>query len=1517
MLPPGDASGYEGEPVDLPAPEQWLDLFGPPDAPAVVLPGSVRWDFGDGSPPVDGVLAPPHVYQPGQYLARVTLTDSLGNTGSAVVNVWVGQLPPDADAGPDREVVAGQLVAFTGVAFDHSGVASVQWDFDYDGVDFVADPAATTLTPTHTFRDSGEYWVALRVVASDGTESFATATVIAANAAPAGTVTLADGQAPDEGSPVYFTVAGLSDTDPADLPAVWADWTGDGSYDLIEPGDWHDVTVGADGLREFQVAHTYDDDRSYTARFWVADALGEVVESTVAVAVAGVAPSATVQLDDPSGTGRFAPGAPVRIKFGPVTDPGAADRDAGFVYRYQVDGGAVQSSNSPEVALTGFAPGTAHTVTAYVVDKNGLESAPVTLPFRVLSDRAFRVDGAGTSVQITWTNPPAAGGGPTTGTKVLSGGESYQFDEQITGLSVKLLNGNVGYTLTSNFQIDRVDAAGVAVAMTVSTTSTGGLPESARGFVGTGDIGRVSVGPGSAVDVFSRRNFAGLDAEGSASNTLAFHDLTGPVKADRLGKVVAPTGTVGGLTVKGGVDSITAVLVGDIRTRTDPNTPNTPLTITFTREGRFLDNAVLDFGTQPSTLVRLNAAGRPKTVTTGGFITPGTWPDQAGTILGGTTTEYEYDAQGRVSHVVYTTPPRPEWYYDNSRGWAELNYSYDGMPAGQVLITGTKNWVTLPESLGVPAETGGSGPAGWLSSQWAAVTTNLGNGVEALTRDLAVTVDGAVRTLKATAYQQWTNAAATITWAADQAGKGALYIGERVVDATREAANKFVDAVQTYGGQVVQLWDKLVALVGPYKEKAAALFEAFVSDPVKVAENLVGTINKSLTGFFNGLAGAGQTAVLDWLFGDLKESFEKFPTDFSDLPAVGKWLVNDFFGLTWDNVQGLLVGSIGAGNVALLGEAFDRVAAAAESGSVEGLLGWLKANEAELDLKKIAEDALAKAAAEVGKLLVPPALAVVGDLTSLGAGRALTALYNTATWLIDNLKTFENLGQVVDKVAMRIDLVAKGDKTATDATVADVLTFLNTQALPAALRFAVKQCNLGGVPDAIRKVVEQVKATPLGLLEKAINKVVGAAKEALAAARRETRPGEILAATLVLPDGRTAHLWVVQQGGPVQVLWATSDGNEGEIKTLDDVLPAQAKTANPQLYQKLVGLFGTVKTAAEKAAKAMADAKAAAPPRPGQPAAGQAGATSAANKALAVALRDLRRDLKAELDSLVKLDATCYFGKACFAAGTPIRTPGGWQPIEDLRVGDRVLSRDQFDPAGSNEWKVVEEVFRRVASVWHLTASGRLIRTSGEHPFFARSKGWVSARELAAGDDLLCEDGTWAAVEEVLDTGRWEPVYNVRVADHHTYFVGEEGWGFAVWAHNAYDLAANPYSFDMAPHKTGSKVLLLKDKEYIHIVESHVKESLNMGTRGGKDVTTVFNGTQREYMQILAGAVAQPSVRREYEAARAAGSDYEDIRILGTGSFHGQEFSLRINPKEGTILTFHAVGSLTRRFYRA
>ena len=59
-------------------------------------------------------------------------------------------------------------------------------------------------------------------------------------------------------------------------------------------------------------------------------------------------------------------------------------------------------------------------------------------------------------------------------------------------------------------------------------------------------------------------------------------------------------------------------------------------------------------------------------------------------------------------------------------------------------------------------------------------------------------------------------------------------------------------------------------------------------------------------------------------------------------------------------------------------------------------------------------------------------------------------------------------------------------------------------------------------------------------------------------------------------------------------------------------------------------------------------------------------------------------------------------------------------------------------------------------------------------------RGWLPAHRLQAGDWLDSPEGRPVAVAEVYDTGQYETVYNCRVAEWHTYFVGGAEWGFAV-----------------------------------------------------------------------------------------------------------------------------------------
>ena len=135
-------------------------------------------------------------------------------------------------------------------------------------------------------------------------------------------------------------------------------------------------------------------------------------------------------------------------------------------------------------------------------------------------------------------------------------------------------------------------------------------------------------------------------------------------------------------------------------------------------------------------------------------------------------------------------------------------------------------------------------------------------------------------------------------------------------------------------------------------------------------------------------------------------------------------------------------------------------------------------------------------------------------------------------------------------------------------------------------------------------------------------------------------------------------------------------------------------------------------------------------------------------------------------------------GGACFVAGTLIATSCGHTPIECIKAGDIVKS---FDPATlkvSNQ--VVEETFvRQIDELIKISVNSEIITTTPDHPFYVAKKGFVNAIELKAGDLLITVNGEYAVItmiqHEILESP--VDVFNFRVANNHTYFVGNNGIG--------------------------------------------------------------------------------------------------------------------------------------------
>ena len=130
-------------------------------------------------------------------------------------------------------------------------------------------------------------------------------------------------------------------------------------------------------------------------------------------------------------------------------------------------------------------------------------------------------------------------------------------------------------------------------------------------------------------------------------------------------------------------------------------------------------------------------------------------------------------------------------------------------------------------------------------------------------------------------------------------------------------------------------------------------------------------------------------------------------------------------------------------------------------------------------------------------------------------------------------------------------------------------------------------------------------------------------------------------------------------------------------------------------------------------------------------------------------------------------------GGKCFVAGTLISTPHGFIPIEEVKVGDKVYSFDEVTEFVSEN--TVEEVFvRETDELIDIRIGTETIRSTPDHPFYVPQKGFNNAVELRAGDILLNISGEYVIIEEIQHEILESPitVYNFRVANDHTYFVG-------------------------------------------------------------------------------------------------------------------------------------------------
>jgi hypothetical protein len=126
---------------------------------------------------------------------------------------------------------------------------------------------------------------------------------------------------------------------------------------------------------------------------------------------------------------------------------------------------------------------------------------------------------------------------------------------------------------------------------------------------------------------------------------------------------------------------------------------------------------------------------------------------------------------------------------------------------------------------------------------------------------------------------------------------------------------------------------------------------------------------------------------------------------------------------------------------------------------------------------------------------------------------------------------------------------------------------------------------------------------------------------------------------------------------------------------------------------------------------------------------------------------------------------------ACLVAGTPIWTERGFVAIEQIQPGDRVLSKEI--ESGQLTYKpVLQTTVREPTPVLNFQLGEDSINASPGHHFWVSGEGWTKTRQLSSQQPMHTVTGMQRIVK-IEDQGRVERVYNLVVADFHTYFVGK------------------------------------------------------------------------------------------------------------------------------------------------
>ena len=247
-----------------------------------------------------------------------------------------------------------------------------------------------------------------------------------------------------------------------------------------------------------------------------------------------------------------------------------------------------------------------------------------------------------------------------------------------------------------------------------------------------------------------------------------------------------------------------------------------------------------------------------------------------------------------------------------------------------------------------------------------------------------------------------------------------------------------------------------------------------------------------------------------------------------------------------------------------------------------------------------------------------------------------------------------------------------------------------------------------------------------------------------------------------------------------------------------------------------------------------------------------------------------------------------------FADGTPYRL----KSVAEFQKDDKIFAFNH--ETGKHEVRTVVEPYARTSDHLRIlefqTVAGQtqVINTTNEHPFFSVDrKAYVESQDLREGEHFQGPTGEVHTLTATAYEPHPEgiPVFNVKVADLHNYFVAPlASRGRPVLAHNA-------DKYPTKVPKRAGKTVLGSYPKYLDLADDLGARRFNIPTKIWKKMTPAQRlAANQKFLDRMITRGDEIILSNSGHAARRGTSFFDEIQYLKSKGFRLSEDGLRMLP---------------------